>query len=175
MMWEHHNQRIIVSMGMAWDTGAPMWPFQTPEILLALLNAPAYLLAAPVFAALGLRTVDELNPVLLLTILLLWFCCGRRMDFGLIPQRWGGRGRWLPAILLGTAVASLFAAIYLLVEGMTWWSEYGGLSVSGLLILARSVAPLPWCFLLAFLSTWGLLRHRIDNSRGTPSTAGIVG
>jgi hypothetical protein len=31
MVWDLHNQRVIMSMGMAWDTGAPLWPYQTPR------------------------------------------------------------------------------------------------------------------------------------------------
>jgi hypothetical protein len=158
MIWEHHNNRIIVSMGMAWDTGAPIWPFQTPEILIMVLNAPAYLLAAPIFAVLRLNTEEERNPVLLLAILLLWFCIGRRIDFGLIPQEWARRGMWLRALPLMTAVLSLLAGIYLLVEGVTWWSKYGRLSLSSLLILMRVVGSSPWCFLLAFGATWGAIR-----------------
>ena len=29
--WDIHNQRIIAFTGMAWDTGAPLWPYQTPD------------------------------------------------------------------------------------------------------------------------------------------------
>jgi hypothetical protein len=29
VLWEIHNERVIGSMGMAWDTGAPIWPHQT--------------------------------------------------------------------------------------------------------------------------------------------------
>src|ERR1022692_4343391 len=54
MVWDLHNQRVIVSMGMAWDTGAPLWPYQTPDTLLVALNAPAYLIANPVSNHLGL-------------------------------------------------------------------------------------------------------------------------
>jgi len=34
MVWDSQNQRVIRSMGMAWDTGAPLWPYQTPDTLL---------------------------------------------------------------------------------------------------------------------------------------------
>src|SRR5215831_17735730 len=45
MLWDVHNQRIIESMGMAWDTGAPLWPYQTPDTLLFALNTPAFLVS----------------------------------------------------------------------------------------------------------------------------------
>ena len=41
MLWDLHNQRVIRSMGMAWDTGAPIWPYQTPDTLLFALNTSA--------------------------------------------------------------------------------------------------------------------------------------
>jgi hypothetical protein len=46
MVWDLHNQRVIMSMGMAWDTGAPLWPYQTPDTLLFALNTPAFLISA---------------------------------------------------------------------------------------------------------------------------------
>src|SRR5512142_3185945 len=48
MMWDIHNQRVILAMGMAWDTGAPVWPYQTANILFFAINVPAYILANPI-------------------------------------------------------------------------------------------------------------------------------
>jgi len=36
MTWDYHNQRIIESIGMTWDTGAPIWPYQTSWIKISL-------------------------------------------------------------------------------------------------------------------------------------------
>jgi hypothetical protein len=155
MIWEHHNTRIVESMGMAWDMGAPMWPFQTPEILVTILNFPAQLLAMPIFIVLRLQTADQRNPILLLAILLLWFGVGRRIDFGLIPQKWARCGMWLPILPILTASASCLVGVYLMVGGLTWWSRYGEVSLSSLLLLTRALGPVPWCFLLTVVAMWG--------------------
>jgi hypothetical protein len=38
VLWDIHNQRVIESMGMAWDMGAPLWPYQSSDILSRLPN-----------------------------------------------------------------------------------------------------------------------------------------
>ena len=151
LSWEAHNSRIIDSMGMSWDTGAPMWPYQTPEILLVILNAPAYLAAAPVYAVTGLRTSEERAPVLLATIALMWFCVGRSLDFGLIPQRWVHHRRRLLSLFLPAALLCFYACIRIVIDGVAWWSRYGEMSLSSFLILARVVGLLPWCVVIASL------------------------
>ena len=41
MAWDLYNEGIIAQTGMGWDTGAPIWPYQTPAILLFAINTPA--------------------------------------------------------------------------------------------------------------------------------------
>ena len=48
MLWDVYNAGVIEAMGMAWDTGAPVWPHPTPDILLRFLNGPAYFVAMPI-------------------------------------------------------------------------------------------------------------------------------
>ncbi len=48
VLWDIRNDHVIESMGMAWDTGAPIWPYQASDILLRLLNGPAYSVAMPI-------------------------------------------------------------------------------------------------------------------------------
>jgi len=74
IFWDVHNARLIEAMGMAWDMGAPIWPYQASDILLRLLNGPAYSitmpianlmrLAAPVHLLLGLSSHSDLVVVL---------------------------------------------------------------------------------------------------------------
>jgi hypothetical protein len=59
VLWDIHNERAIESMGMAWDTGAPIWPYQTSDILLRLLNFPAYFISMPVTNALRLLATGQ--------------------------------------------------------------------------------------------------------------------
>src|SRR6266403_4232519 len=85
--WEFHNERVIEAVGMGWDTGPPIWPYQTAWILLQAINAPAYVLDLPLCTLLGVRTTQACLLLELPTILLWWWFIGWRIDFGLLPQR----------------------------------------------------------------------------------------
>lgn len=143
MAWEHHNNEVIAAMGMAWDTGAPIWPFQTPEIILALLNAPAYLLAAPAWLVLDLHFEDQRNPALLLAIVLLWTCIGIAIDFDLLSslRRSGGKSATITLSL--AALIFSFVGVGALISGVQWWSRYGQHSLVSALIFARIVSFAP--------------------------------
>lgn len=81
---------------MAWDTGPPIWPYQTSWILLELINAPAYVLGLPLYVFFGARSIQEKWPLTFPATLLWWWFIGWRIDFGLLPKRnvrrrlWGG-------------------------------------------------------------------------------------
>ena len=68
--WELHNQQVIQSMGMAWDTGPPVWPYQASWILLQGINAPARLVDLPVFMVFGVNSEKPQLVLEFLTILL---------------------------------------------------------------------------------------------------------
>jgi hypothetical protein len=70
MVWDLHNQRIIRSIGMGWDTGAPLWPFQTPDTLLFALNLPAFVFSHASARYLGFGIISPISYVL--------FCSGDR-------------------------------------------------------------------------------------------------
>jgi hypothetical protein len=168
MAWEHHNSEVIATMGMAWDTGAPMWPYQTPEIILAILNAPAYFLAAPVWFTLDLRLESQRYPALFFAILLLWTGIGKAIDSNLLSRarRRGGKLSTI-GLLIATVVFSL-TGVGTLVPGMHWWSQYGEPSLVSVLIFARITSFAPWCFILAVTPlravSLGLRRRTIDES-----------
>ena len=63
VLWDIHNARVIESMGMAWDMGAPIWPYQASDILLRLLNGPAYSIAMPIANLLRLAAPAHLALV----------------------------------------------------------------------------------------------------------------
>ena len=48
VLWDIHNERVIASVGMGWDMGAPIWPYQAADILMRLLNCPAYSIVMPI-------------------------------------------------------------------------------------------------------------------------------
>jgi len=73
IIWAVSNEHIIKSMGMAWDTGAPIWPYETPQILLFALHFPAFIVAQPVANYLGLIAPDHYWVVVPAAMLWWWF------------------------------------------------------------------------------------------------------
>ena len=78
--WEFYNESVIESMGMAWDTGAPIWPYQTAHILLVALNAPAWLAAVVVERSTGFVSLAFMAWIFLALILLQWWFIGVECD-----------------------------------------------------------------------------------------------
>jgi len=151
LLWQVHNSKIIIAMGMAWDTGAPMWPFQTPEILLRTINMPAYLITRPIAAAFGLQTAVAEIPILLPSIVLLWFLVGRSIDINAVPHQ-SQRSRKRPlGLFVLLAALCVYVSVRVASAGVMWWSEYGEMSLTSYLILARILEPLPWCVVASAL------------------------
>jgi hypothetical protein len=150
MLWDAHNERVIESMGMAWDTGAPIWPYQISSLLLMALNAPANILATPLYFLLRLSTMESRYPVLLAAILVWWWWIGRRIDFGILERRYYHRPRLL-AFLCGTFAALLIGlSVYGVIDEFHWWRTYGSkLPSVSLLLLIRTIGPVLWALLLA--------------------------
>ena len=165
MIWDIHNVRVIESMGMAWDTGAPVWPYQTPDILLRFLNGPAYFVAAPtanVFRLFGPKYYITVIPA----ILIWWWLVGSRLDRGWlhVSARW----RWpVSALLAISAVVLLCAAILVSADTFHWWLEYGSSFkvVEGSLVMLRFLSPAVWCAALAFLLAVGAKRVSTPSAR----------
>src|SRR6266404_1369660 len=95
IIWDLYNLHVIRTMGMAWDTGAPVWPYQASLLLHHAINAPAFVLAAPFFFLPHLETMEMRYPVLLPVILLWWWWLGTRIDFGIL----GGQHLRRPKLL----------------------------------------------------------------------------
>lgn len=150
VVWDVHNQRVIHSMGMGWDTGAPLWPYQTPEILLSCLNYPAHYIAQPLANHLDLASPKQYLLVFPATLLWWWFV-GLAVDARLT---WCGVNRsWLRSVVL-TALASvlLWASIVALDDAFRWWFQYGrSIWTSQVLVLWLKLAPAVWGFVLSFM------------------------
>jgi len=86
IFWDIHNARAIESMGMAWDTGAPIWPYQASDILLRLLNGPAYFIAVPLANILRLAAPSH-HLLVFPAILIWWWFLGLRLDDGLVRTK----------------------------------------------------------------------------------------
>jgi hypothetical protein len=149
VIWDVHNQRVIYSMGMGWDTGAPLWPYQTPEILLFCLNYPAHYVAGPVANHLDLASPKHYLLVFPATLLWWWF-----IGFALDNQLWRGvrRSCLRSVILIGAAAIVFWASIVALDDAFRWWFQYGqSLWSSQVLLLWLKLAPAVWGFFLSWM------------------------
>ncbi len=148
--WDLHNQRVIQSMGMAWDTGAPIWPYQASSLFLVALNAPAFVLATPFFFLLHLPTMEMRHPVLLPMIVFCWWWIGTRLDFGVLGRHHYRRPRALACVLAACAVMLFSAGAYGLINDVRWWRSYGhALPPVYLLLLLRTAGAVLWSFVIA--------------------------
>jgi hypothetical protein len=152
VLWDIHNERVIVSMGMAWDAGAPIWPYQTSDILLRLLNGPAYYVTMPFANALRLSAASQYLLVFP-AILLWWWFLGLRLDHGLVITK--SRWRWpVFSFLVFLSLLLLWAATSIFVECFRWWFRYAEVfsRLNALLMAARFLTPAAWSVLIALLA-----------------------
>jgi hypothetical protein len=157
MVWDIHNQRVIMSMGMAWDDGAPLWPYQTPDTLFFALNTPAFVLAALPSNLLGL--IGSIRYVVLFPVVLLWWwfvglVFDRRLLQPVVRKGWS----WF-------ILSSLFTVIFVILgaydswDTFRWWRTYGDGFLSWRnLILLRLLTPGIWSFVLGFVCTLFVVR-----------------
>jgi hypothetical protein len=154
-----HNERIVEAVGMGWDAGPPIWPYQCSWLLLQSINAPAFVLDLPFFALLGVRTNQARLLLEWPTIVLWWWFIGWRIDVGLLPRRNARqRGLWVTAFGIAS-LAFWGCTSYLILEQARFSSEYGELGWRGpMLFLIRNAGILCWCILLGLWSTATTLR-----------------
>jgi hypothetical protein len=150
IFWDVYNERVIESVGMGWDTGAPIWPYQTSDILLRLLNGPAYYLTVPVtnfFRLAAARHYILVFPA----ILIWWWLFGLRLDRGFVRTK--SRWRWpIFAALVVLAAILLLAATVVSRDAFHWWFEYGrNFNREGTLLMLRFLGPAVWCVALTGL------------------------
>jgi hypothetical protein len=137
-----------------YDTGAPLWPFQMPSILLCLVNAPAILLAKP-FDRLPHAYSSAYHGVLLLLLTpLVWWWLGDRIDNGALrpPYRYPRvLGSFLVLVALSISIA---IARDLLIE-IRWWRTWGSSSLanSGGTLLLYLPVPI-WALVFVVCLTW---------------------
>jgi len=152
VLWDIHNERVTESMGMAWDMGAPIWPYQTSDILLRLLNFPAYFISMPITNALRLPATSQ-YLLIFPDILLWWWFLGLQLDHGLVIAK--SRWRWpVFSFLVVLAVLLLWAATSISAQSFRWWFRYAGLpgGLNALLMLTRFLTPAAWSVVIALLA-----------------------
>jgi hypothetical protein len=142
-IWDIHNWNVIGSMGMAWDTGAPIWPYQTPDILLRLINFPAFLAAMPLSNLLKLMA-PAYHLLVFPAGLVWWWLVGLHLDRRTMNRE--HQRRWAMFVVLAICCGLLVtAAVAEVASVLGWYSKYGGalLSVNKLGVL-RFLTPALW-------------------------------
>jgi hypothetical protein len=155
MVWDIHNQRVIQSMGMAWDTGAPVWPYQTAEILFFFINLPAFVPSIPVAKILHLW-VPRHYAVLFPAAVLWWFIIGSIVDGR--ATAFIRRSKRLANVVLAL-VAVIFACCGIAVcrHFLQWRATYPDADFyADTLVMLRLLAPAVWSFFLATMATAGV-------------------
>lgn len=158
MAWDIHNTQVIESMGIAWDTDAPIWPYRASFLILFTVNFPAFLLAAPFFL------LDQLQAyprrIMILPLIALWWWIGTRIDFGILGRRRYRHPKATAGILVGMAAGLLSWALYTGVAEFQFWKEYGlALRANYLVLLSGTTIPIvSWCLVLAGCALMGARR-----------------
>jgi hypothetical protein len=134
---------------MGWDTGAPIWPYQTSDILLRLLNGPAYCVAVPIA-----NTIRLVGPsdylVVFPSILLWWWFVGSLFDSGLAITN----SRWCWSTLSVLPVLAIMLLLWTVTaQGFGFWFKYAERfgRLDALLMMARLLTPAAWCVLVVLL------------------------
>jgi hypothetical protein len=141
-VWDCWNSVVIQRMGMAWDTGPPIWPYQTPDILLHLLNLPALLLTF------GLVSPKQHLAWYPMTILM-WWGIGTLLDWKK-KTHLKHRSYGLVAVLLLFSACFVWFGTAMAVDACRWWHDIGEpASRNTALILLRLGAAPAWCFGIA--------------------------
>jgi hypothetical protein len=142
VLWDIHNARVIESMGMGWDMGAPIWPYQASDILLRLLNGPAYSIAMPITNLLRLGAPAHL-ALIVPASLIWWWWLGLTLDRGSARGPRFGMLVVLVSLLLWSAAA--IRGLFLI--GL----DYQSFDLRTALFLLRFLTPTVWSIALIFL------------------------
>jgi|SRR5215510_1182921 len=145
LIWDLYNERVIAAMGMGWDTGPPVWPYQAPAILFFSLNFPAYFVSVPVANALGLNAPVH-YLVVFPTAVLWWWLFGLTFD-NVASAR--GFPLVFPIVLTGGLLWMALTDSYR--QAFRLWRN-PHTSVETALLILPFLAPILWSLLLALLT-----------------------
>jgi hypothetical protein len=127
---------------MGWDTGAPIWPYQASDILLRLLDGPAYSVAMPI--ANLLRLAAPTHYLLVVPAILIWW-----WFFGLILKR--RLARWPVFGMFVVLVALLLWAATSTPGAFRLRIEYRAFHLSTTLLTLRFLTPAAWFTFISLL------------------------
>jgi len=149
MLWDYENNRKVVLMGMSWDIGPPVWPYQAVHSILFAVNAPAFVLSLPILKLLNLKTNSLEYFIWFPAIVAWWYWTGTRIDFGVLGRRSYGHAKPLAIALALAALVPLYIAGSVTLDEIRWWMAYGKNSTYLGLTLLRTVGPVLWCLVVA--------------------------
>jgi hypothetical protein len=149
VLWDIHNERLIASVGMGWDMGAPTWPYQAADILIRLLNCPAYSIVMPI--ANWLRLAAPMHLFLVVpAILTWWWFVGFTLDRGL--TRWSLFAMSVVLVTLLLWSAAVIPAVFRLRP------DYSAPDLlSTILLFLRFITPVAW---FVFLTSFSLAQAK---------------
>jgi hypothetical protein len=151
LLWDAYYQEWIFAQGMAFDTGVPLWPFETPRMVVQALNFPAALVAYRLARAAGFEHYWMQHTVLLGLLLVWWWWLGTRLDFGLVRPGRIVIPRTLTLLVSILALVSAAMGIYGLSDAISWWNLYGSFAPDPLIRLGFGIVGTVWFFALAAL------------------------
>ena len=160
IVWELHNEHIIETMGMRWDTGPPFWPYEASWAFLQGINAPAYVLDLPLFTLFELKSDQARLLVEFPTILAWWWFIGWRFDFGLTPKQSVRYPKLYATGLFGITMIFGSLIAFIGIDQVRFWFEYGHVAHGSVILhFLRYSGPLCWCLLLGSWSAISASRY----------------
>jgi len=161
-------------MGMGWDMGPPVWPYQAVSSFSYAVNAPAYIVSWPILKLLNLRTASIEYAIWFPAILILWWWVGNYLDFGLLGPKSRSRRKLKAALLLVSSAVLVFLAFRVCLDKYLWARDYCSNAPSiCAIVLLGGIGLTLW--LLFFATAFGhaairLVRHELRQSRFNPTT-----
>ena len=149
--WQHETNRMIELMGMAWDMGPPMWPYQAVPLFSYAINAPAYIVCWPLTKLIDVPADWPYYMVWLPVIVLLWWWVGTRIDFGLLGRRKYRHPTFTAVLMFVGALVLLILSVNIGVGEYRLFQHYwpAQRAINAAIILLRAIGPILWCLLLA--------------------------
>jgi hypothetical protein len=148
--WDYENGRVVASVGMGWDTGPPVWPYQAVPSFSYALNAPAYIISWPILKLLNLRTLSLQYAVWFPAIVMLWWWVGRYFDFGFPGCESHSRLKLRAAMLLVSSSVLAILAARVCFDQYRWTHQYwSGHPLTYATIFLGPAGSILWCLFFA--------------------------
>jgi hypothetical protein len=150
MLWDYENNRMIELMGMAWDLGPPVWPYQVVYTALFAINAPAFVISFPLLKLLNLQALVLQYAIWLPAIAGWWWWVGTRIDFPILGRARFRYPKTLTTVLIIASLALIYLGASVALQEVHWWIQHADqASDYRVPTLLRTGGPLAWSSILA--------------------------